>query len=347
MKLPGLRLAILVFALSAANLFGEETNKMVLRCHPIQMPHFSCDSHGTDTNSPFQTPHFSRDPHGADTNFVSEQNKDTRDALERMGVPFPAGSFVRFEERFGLLCMLNTDVNQEKLEELLELMIDRPALIELDASFIAFDHPDIEAQARKNLSAAPTMAQIAELWKAGKGRLLGTSKIITRSGVNAQSQGVDEQIYPKDFVAGTLTNGPDAKNADAKVPPTPTAFETREVGMIFNITPTVQPDGKTVELVLAPEISDGDAWDDLTSTLSRGDNKEENLTVRQPRVHSAKLTTTIAVKDGATFIQGGMASRDGQSLVYLFLTARIIGPDGQPIHPDAKPKLQEDGPKKK
>lgn len=35
MKMSGLRLAILFFALSAANLFGEQTNKMVWRAYNV------------------------------------------------------------------------------------------------------------------------------------------------------------------------------------------------------------------------------------------------------------------------------------------------------------------------
>lgn len=314
-------LAALLFALSTANLFGQDTNKMVLRCYSVRP---FCGTVVQDTNAP-----------------MLEQT------FEMHGVKFPKGSFIKLDEGTLRLCMFNTEENHDKIKPLLYQFHAIDTSIELDASFITFDLQDIEDEARKNLSAAPTTTQIAELWKSGKGHLLGTHKLITRSGVNAQSQGVDEYIYPTAFVPAVPTNASAAQTPGANVLPTPDAFETREIGMVFNITPTVQPDGKTLDLVLAPELTDGEAWDDITTTLSRGENDEENLIVRQPRFHTAKLTTTIAVEDGATVIMGGMASRDGSGLIYLFLTTRIIGPDGQPVHPDAKPRVQEATPAKK
>lgn len=328
MKLSILRLAILVFAFSVVTVLGEQPEEMMLHCY---------------TFYPEIGPTVRKSDEGvAELVVENRKDEDAKSFLEKIGVTFPPGSFFKYEPSSCTVCMRNTETNHAILKAWLNDKGSTPTSIELDASFIAFDLPDIETAARKNLSAAPTTPQIAELWKSGKGHLLGTHKVTTRSGVNAQSQGVDEQIYASEFDANVQTNAP-----EKKTPPAPRSFETREVGMIFNITPTVGPDGHTMDLVLAPEFSDGDVWDAITTTVSSGKNNEENLTVRQPRFHSSRITTTIAIDDGATFIQGGMTSRDGQSLVYLFLTARIIGTDGKPVHPDAMPKVQGTPPKAK
>ena len=317
------RLAILVFTLSVANVFGDETNKMVL--HWYTPPHIYCDDRVMD---------------GMPTADAQRSN-----FVARCGVSFPPGSYLTFDSAQSSMCMFNTEAMHEKFRRAVEEMSVQNE-IELDASFVSFDLPDIESLAHKNLSAAPTESQIAEFWKSGKGHLLGTHKLITRSGVNAQSQGVDEVIYPTQFSAADSTNAPAEKNPPEQVPPVPGHMETREAGMIFNITPCVGPDGHSIDIVVAPELSDTDT-DDITTTISRGENNEENLIVRQPRFHTAKLTTTVVMEDGATLIQGGMASRDGQSLIYLFLTARIIGADGRPAHPDAESKVQAGGAAKK
>jgi hypothetical protein len=319
------QLTVLLFALSTASVFGQDTNKMVVECYPLNVRALTAPFDATEvaTNS-------------------AAVFESLKEVFTRYGVTFPQGSYIYCGLSSEKICMKNTVANHEILRGLLSELQWMPTSVELDASFVAFDLPDIEAAARKNLSAAPTKSQIAELWKSGKGRLLGTQKLITCSGVNAQSQGVDEQIYPTEFVDGSDTN-----TAATRTPPTPASLETRETGMIVNVTPSVQPNGRTIDLVLAPELSEGDAWDDLTTTLYRGENDEENLTVRQPRFHTAKITTTIVVDDGATSIQGGMASRDGQSLIYLFITARLIDTKGNPIHPEAAPKGQGETPKAK
>lgn len=316
------KLLTLGFAFTAAFAARGAADEMVLHCYPV--PRFECDgTHGK---------HEDREMSAA----------ELKAHFEARGVGFPPGSFINDEPSVSAICMFNTSSNHVALKRMMDVLKLKPDSVELDAAFIAFDLADIEAAARKNVSATPTREQVAELWKAGKGRLLGSQKFVTRSGVNANSAGANEQIYASEFVDSAGTNG-----APTRPTLSPASFETREVGMIVNVTPTISPDGRSMDLVISPEFSEGEAWDDVATTLSRGENDEENLIVRVPRFHTAKLTTTLTLDDGTTMIQGGMSSRDGQSLIYFFLTPRIIGTDGKPVHPVAAPNVQAEKPKAK
>lgn len=201
-----------------------------------------------------------------------------------------------------------------------------PNQVEIDVSFISFDLQLIEETARKSDRAAPTGEEIKALWREGKGKIAGTSKIVTRSGVNAQTKGVDEVIYPTEFEATTSSNGvADALNA------VPASFETREIGIIQNVTPTVGPDGYTIDLTLVPELCELLDWDDVGVGLTGADGKETQSHMRVPRFHSRNLTTSIVVWDGQTVVAGAMPNNEGTEITYAFISARLLDPAGQPL----------------
>ena len=64
---------------------------------------------------------------------------------------------------------------------------------------------------------------------------------------------------------------------------TPGSFETRETGVILNVTPTVGPDGYTIELVLAPEVADLVDWLDYGSTVGGGSISDPSTCIRKPQ----------------------------------------------------------------
>jgi type II secretory pathway component GspD/PulD (secretin) len=268
---------------------------------------------------------------------------DMQRFYEDMGVPFPPGSIIRFEASASSIIIRNTPENIEIFEQVLRAIGVHPNQVEIDVTFVAFDLKLIEEIARKSDRAAPTGEEIKVLWREGKGKISGTSKIVTRSGVNAQSKGVDEFIYPTQFEATTCSNGvADALNA------VPTSFETREVGFIQNVTPTVGPDGYTIDLTLVPELCELLDWDDVGVGLTGADGKETQAHMRVPRFHSRNLTTSIVLWDGETVIAGAMPNNEGTEITYAFISARLLDPAGQPLKkqaasgyvelpPDAKP----------
>jgi len=260
----------------------------------------------------------------------SRRSTDMQKFFEDMGIPFPPGSSISYNPTTSQVVFRNTPENTEIFERVLQALDVVPNQVEIDVTFVAFDLALIEETARKSDRAAPTGEEIKALWREGKGKIAGTSKIVTRSGVNAQSKGVDEVIYATEYEATTRSNGvADALNA------VPAGFETREIGFIHNVTPTVGPDGHTIDLTLVPELCEMLDWDNAGIGLTGADGKETQSHMRVPRFHSRNLTTSIVLWDGETVVAGTMPNSGGTELTYAFISARLLDPAGQPLKKQA------------
>ena len=153
----------------------------------------------------------------------------------------------------------------------------------------------------------------------GNADLLSAPRITTRSGINATIQVVREIIYPTEF---EVTQPTIQSEGSLVTPPTvtPGSFETREVGVILNVTPTVGPDGYTIDLTLVPEVAELVDWIQYGSEVSISSPLQNPLTglligsrdntfrynIPQPVFSSRNATTSIVIWDGQTVVMGGL-----------------------------------------
>ncbi len=196
--------------------------------------------------------------------------------------------------------------------------------------------------------------------------LLSAPRVTTRSGVNAQIQVVKEIIYPTEFDVTQPTMNSDG-NVTMSPVVTPGTFETRETGVILNVTPTVGPDGYTIDLVMAPEVAELVDWIQYGSqiTVETGiiGAKQQNtylFNMPQPVFTSRNVTTSIVIWDGQTVVMGGLIREELTTIkdkipilgdipllgwlfrsegqysqkknLLIFVTARLVDPAGRPIH---------------
>lgn len=322
-----LALALLLLAPIFASA-ATDTNNMVLRSYTVMPSIFECEKAIIlrDRDLP-ATNQLASTESGTPAN--RRNAPELEDFFRDAGVAFPAGSYVYYNSSLGQLFLHNTVANHARFGTVLTMIGGLPSQIEIDASFVAFPLKDIETAARKQARAAPTTQQVMELWMAGKGRLVGTQKVVTRSGVNAQMQGVDEVIYPTEFESTQPQYT--TKEPPALSPVVPGSFETREAGMIFNVTPTVGPDGRTIDLVMAPELCELAEWDKVTSAVTTKEGASDSLTLLQPRFHTVRTTTTVVLNTGETVVTGGTGNRKGDEYIYLFVTPTILTADAKPM----------------
>ncbi|MGB4048375.1 MAG: hypothetical protein WBL24_09465, partial [Kiritimatiellia bacterium] len=192
--------------------------------------------------------------------------------------------------------------------------------------------------------------------------LLSAPRVTTRSGVNAQIQVVKEIIYPTEFSVtqpsvnseGLVTMGPISE---------PGTFQTRETGVILNVTPTVGPDGYTIDLVMAPEVAELVDWIQYGSAIeipSEFGLQIWTYNMPQPVFTSRNVTTSIVIWDGQTVVMGGLIREELTTIkdkvpilgdipllgwlfrsegsysrkknLLIFVTARLVDPAGRPIH---------------
>ena len=195
------------------------------------------------------------------------------------------------------------------------------------------------------------------LQQKGSADLLSAPRVTTRSGGIATIQVVTEIIYPTEFTSEssnvTVGGGGQADGA-VLVQPTvifPETFETREIGVILNVTPTVGADGFTIDLTLAPEVGELLGW------IQYG---TPPFNIPQPVFASRSVTTSIVIWDGQTVVLGGLireellnfddkipilgdipligrlfrskGERSVKRNLMIFVTARIVDPAGRPVN---------------
>lgn len=164
--------------------------------------------------------------------------------------------------------------------------------------------------------------------------LLSKPSVITKSGQQASIEIVREMIYPTEFDPPQIpTNvGSNITFVGVGVPPpvtippipvtptTPTAFETRRVGMVLNVEPVISDDARSVDLTLTPEFTEFVGFVNYGSPIynvmrqndggiARVDQTELTPnTILQPIFSTKKITTAVKVYDGATVVLGGVIS---------------------------------------
>lgn len=152
----------------------------------------------------------------------------------------------------------------------------------------------------------------------GASDLLSAPKVTTRSGAPALIQVVREIRYPNDYDLTQPTTDSDGNVTMGPVVQ-PTDFQMRATGVILNVTPTVGPDGYTIDLMLEPEVCDLVEWIDYGSSFSvqtqsatsmgvitGGQTQSYNFKMDQPVFRSSKVNTSLVIWDGQTVVMGGL-----------------------------------------
>ena len=198
--------------------------------------------------------------------------------------------------------------------------------LQCDVAFVAFPLDIVEKWARASTTATPSSDSIIKGWTEGKGRLLASSKATVQNGSNYEMKSVTEHIYPTDFepINAIGSSGNTNTATQAPVAIIPTAFQTRDCGWFVNITPTLDPDGKSVTLVMSPQyvefFDESEHRIDVTGSIT---NVTESLVARQPIFHNQLTLVNTFVTLGETSVFGGTTSANGKDVVFVFVTISL------------------------
>jgi hypothetical protein len=261
----------------------------------------------------------------------AEARADIQSFFEDAGVTFPAGAYITYNDRLSTLVVRSTSENLDVLEQVIGGANLVPTQVTIEARFLrltrelANDLVKPEPMlGRASVLKPDTLRRIRDLEARKRITVIAQPKLTTVSGNTAQVKSVEEFRYPTEFcfVPPSDTNAP----APATQPRTlvPGGFETREIGTLLNVTPTLGPDGRTINLTLVPEIS----------TLAEPARKIEvsypggKVTVEQPRFRSQQITTTVQMWSGTTILMGvadPVQGEDDRQITLMLLTATVVG----------------------
>ncbi|MCB1226066.1 MAG: tetratricopeptide repeat protein [Verrucomicrobiales bacterium] len=213
--------------------------------------------------------------------------------------------------------------------------------------------------------------------------LMSAPSVTTKSGQRASVEVVREFIYPTEFdppeipqqfgstgntTFGGALGGTSVGGAFPVTPTTPTTFEMRPVGVRLEVDPVLGADGYTIDLNLAPEVTEFEGFINYGSPIQTtgsdalGNPRQIVLTenvINQPVFSSRKVQTSVTIWDGQTVAMGGLIREDVQDVedkvpvlgdipilgrlfqtkaedhfkrnLMVFVTANVIDPSGQRV----------------
>ena len=214
--------------------------------------------------------------------------------------------------------------------------------------------------------------------------ILISPSVVAKTGQKATIDVAREFLYPTEFdppelpqQVGQVPVGGNTflvgDNSAAPITPaTPTAFEMRKVGVSLEVEPVISENGREVDLILTPTLTEFEGFIDYASDINNFvpgydaaggtvlvpqpvDNR-----IIQPIFQTNKVTTGVKIWDGATIVLGGVMYEEAIEVndkvpiignipligrfwksnvtsidrknVIFFVNVRVINPAGQPVN---------------
>jgi type IV pilus assembly protein PilQ len=132
-----------------------------------------------------------------------------------------------------------------------------------------------------------------------KSKTLSAPRVTALNNQSARIRVVEEFNYPTRYEVSLIQfdingDGDFDDAGETEFANVPQDLQSRDVGILLNVTPSVGKDRKTITLVLAPEVSEFSQFRDLGGG------------VIVPEFTSSQLTTSIVIQNGHTVVLGGL-----------------------------------------
>lgn len=179
-------------------------------------------------------------------------------------------------------------------------------------------------------------ARVAELIKKGNAKLVDMHMLTVPDGQKATSESIREFIYPTEYEPPEIPNeihlhapgGTQGKmtSKDFATGPTPTAFETRNLGTTLEIEASVTPNGRSISLRFAPET----VYFVEFTTYTDWKDKHGRSDIVMPVMYSMRITSALTVADGKPALVASLSPKDAKGVtdpsrkVLVFIKADIL-----------------------
>lgn len=208
-----------------------------------------------------------------------------------------------------------------------------------------------------------------------KQEVLSAPKVIATSGTTALIRMVEQTYYPDSWSDPELSV---SSSSFEFTPPKPEFGEAMDIGIRFEVTPTVSPNNYTISLHLVPQVIAFSGWQQYpiymtvgTTVIGSTDPTDTNLGtyIKMPIISRRDLDTNVKVFDGETIVLGGMLqdvaeerndkwpllgdipllgrlfrsqmSKSEKVNLLIFVTARLVNNDGVPVRENVQRGLPD------
>lgn len=179
-----------------------------------------------------------------------------------------------------------------------------PKMIQVQVEYIELSHELLTKllflAEPKSADATPLRKQLQELVAKNEAKVMETQIVVCKSGQKATTESLHEFIYPTEYDPPLKEKPEDKLKAQTggsfpSNPPTPTAFDTRNVGPTLEVEPILSEDNRIIDLRLVPEISwhTGDTiWQETKDTLGNVSK------VKMPDFYVIRANTAVTCLGG-------------------------------------------------
>jgi type II secretory pathway component GspD/PulD (secretin)/tetratricopeptide (TPR) repeat protein len=204
--------------------------------------------------------------------------------------------------------------------------------------------------------------------------ILSSPRIVTMNGQQASIRMITERYFPDEWgeattattTSSTTTSGTTTSSTfTTYVSGLPEFADAEEEGITLVVTPEVDADRRTISLNLNPRISLHTGWTDYSYqiTINEGETPVTyTQTLKKAEISERIVSTKVSVLDGETIVLGGIisdviterydkvpilgelpligrlfqsrATQATKTNLLIFLTCRLIKPDGSLLNPD-------------
>ncbi|MCP5547535.1 MAG: hypothetical protein H7A50_09195 [Akkermansiaceae bacterium] len=215
----------------------------------------------------------------------------------------------------------HAQVGTPEFDPLGEFEADRlPKQVRVVAEFIEVSHEQFtELMFGEKPAANDTelRKQVAQLVKDGKAGIVETMMCLARSGQKATSESIEEFIYPTEYEPAELPSDIHFKSKedeekarsarrDFATGPTPTAFETRNLGSTLEIEPTLSEDDMIIDLRFVPEI----VYHVGNTVWAEWKDERGSAPVQMPTMYTLRLNTSATLAPGKPMLMAALSPKD-------------------------------------
>jgi general secretion pathway protein D len=143
--------------------------------------------------------------------------------------------------------------------------------------------------------------------------IMARPSVVTRSGQASNIAVIREFIYPTEYEPPEVPQTVEGGGSAPVTPATPTAFETRDVGITLEVLPVADANKRFVDVTLNPSFVEFDGFVNYgspiraaTDVIGAGSVEITKNAILMPVFSAQKLATQLTVADGATIVIGGL-----------------------------------------
>lgn len=240
-----------------------------------------------------------------------------------LDLTFPEGTYARHDPATGKLEIRHQPAVVAAIEAYLRAM-ERDAPRQLNLRAEIYEMPARAALKIQQLCGPlddhrPLWQNVQEMVERGQATLVTSSSVIARSGQRAKAQAISEVIYPTEV---------DWDKEQKTV--LPAAFETRNVGTIFEVDPVIGADDHTVDLNFSLEHHTSAPV--MRPISVRSPNSGHVVTVEMPEFHAKTLVSQITIGAGGIKCLGawrptggaGEPASEAMQVVFLSVDMQVM-----------------------